>query len=280
MSDPFSGKGPQDGLHVLKDFWTQKSYLQDHCQCLLGSLDQAIKATEEAAPVRTQGYQLDRAETLEIDVTQRERLWERSMYRRWNCPNLSPVGSSWSQLVAFQVPLFDCQDKDGWRYIEHLGIRSNGTPCVVELKREPSASPLGRTEGSETPLRIVLEAAAYAIALRKNWDVFRTEFVGRLKQLTVPASTIERVPSSLTQVGLVCAAPASFWIDWLPVTDKGCSEFLPEAWRAFTLLLNAFEKKQLPVSFVSISGDAAIPGSLAAQPFQKFPIITEALVEP
>ena len=75
----------------------------------------------------------------------------------------------------------------------------------------------------------------------------------------------------MNEISLVCVAPASFWIDWLPVTEKG-SQVSANAWDEFRRLLKAFEKEHLPVSFVSISGDAAIPGSLAAQPLSNFPI--------
>jgi hypothetical protein len=61
------------------------------------------------------------------------------------------------------------------------------------------------------------------------------------------------------------------WIDWLPVTDKG--QIPLSAWQAFQCLLQEFDKADLPVTFVSISGDADIPGSLAAQPL-KFPVLS------
>jgi hypothetical protein len=34
MANPFGNYGPKDGLHILKDKWTQKSYLKEHAQCL------------------------------------------------------------------------------------------------------------------------------------------------------------------------------------------------------------------------------------------------------
>ena len=270
MSAPYYGKQPEDGLHILKNTWRQKQYLRQQSECLAGCLAKAIKTTYDAAPVRTQGYALDRGETLEIDATERERLWERSIFRRWSQVGLSPVGNSWDRLIAFQVPLFDCQEKAHWGYIDLLGICFNGVPSVVELKREPATSPAGITMSSETPLRMVLEAGAYAVALRRNWETFRREFIPRLKHLQLPDATIDRVPSSLEEVRLVCVAPASFWIDWLPVTEKG-KQVSADAWKEFSTLLRAFEKALLPVSFVSISGDACIPGSLAAQPLSNFP---------
>jgi len=51
--------------------------------------------------------------------------------------------------------------------------------------------------------------------------LFRPEFIARLNQLGLPQATVDNVPTSLTEVNLVCLAPASFWIDWLPITEKG-----------------------------------------------------------
>jgi hypothetical protein len=119
---------------------------------------------------------------------------------------------------------------------------------------------------------MVLEAAAYAVALRKNWEKFRPEFIERLKQLDVAENTIDKVPETLTKVTLVCAAPAGFWIDWLPVTAKG--NIALSSWQGFNCLLKAFENAKLPVTFVSISGDVCTPGSLAAQPLSNFPLLS------
>jgi len=176
-------------------------------------------------------------------------------------------------LISFQVPLFDKQEKASWGYIDLLGVILKGTPVVVELKKEPATNPVGGTKASESPLRMVLEAAAYAIALRKNWGRFRPEFVQRLKTLELPDSTIAGVPQELSTVRLVGLAPASYWIDWLPVTAKGL-KVTPDAWRAFADLLAKFDQAGLPVSFASLSGDIESPESLAAQPLERFPLIS------
>jgi len=120
---------------------------------------------------------------------------------------------------------------------------------------------------------MVLEAAAYAIALRRNWRGFRPEFVQQLRTLALPESTVARVPRKLSTVRLVGAAPASYWIDWLPVTAKGLT-VTADAWRAFAGLLAKFAEAGLPVSFASLSGDIESPESLAAQPLERFPLIS------
>jgi hypothetical protein len=183
-----------------------------------------------------------------------------------------PIPRAWNRLVACQVPLFDQQQKQNWGYIDLLGVTADGLPVVVELKKAPDALSDGKTGATETPLRMVLEAAAYAIALRKNWDHFRPEWMARLGELDLPVPVIAQVPLKLERVPLVAAAPASFWIDWLPVTEKG-QTVTRETWESFRALLSEFENENLSVSFVSIGGHDQNINSLAVQPLVGFPLI-------
>ena len=189
---------------------------------------------------------------------------------------MSQVAGCWDRIVAFQVPLFGAQKKEGWGYIDLLGVMADGTPSVIELKKDPKTGKTGVTGASESPLRMILEAASYAIALRKNWHIFRGELIERLRSLDVAKRTVECVPEKrkLEAVRLVCAAPASYWIDWLPVTKKG-TKVSSDTWRAFGTLLEGFKNAGLPASFVSLGGDADRPESIAAQPLERFPLISK-----
>lgn len=261
-----------DGLHILKDKWKQKKYLGPQSQLLADNLAKAIDATAQAAPERRQSFQLNRAPTGAIHDSEKERRLEAAMLLRWNRPNMSPIEKGWIRLVSFQVPLFDQQQKKHWGYIDLLGVNSSGLPVIVELKKGPEAKPNGITNTTETPLRMVLEAAAYGVALRKNWTRFRVEWVDRLTKLGVSEQIIRRVPDRLDTVPLVAAAPASFWIDWLPVTTKGRT-VNHGAWQSFRHLIQELGKAQLPVSFVSITGHEGDRDGMAAQPFEFFPLI-------
>jgi hypothetical protein len=172
------------------------------------------------------------------------------------------------------VPLFERQEKRSWGYIDLLGIRKHKELCVIELKKEPAARRSGGTNASESPLRMVLEAAAYATALKENWPRFRKELIDCLESLSIPT---DKLPDEDDQpvVRLVGAAPASYWIDWLPVTEKGRTVKQAD-WGHFRDLLKRFEKENMPVSFVSISGDISNPGGLAAQPLTQFPLDLKA----
>ncbi len=272
MTDAMKGFHAKNGFHMLKDEWCQKEYFGEQSQHLCDHFEEAVAATKDAVPQRGQGYALGRSATLKIDESERERRWERSVFERWRSSGLSPVKQCWDRIVAFQVPLFDQQGKDGWGYIDLLGIFERGEVCVVELKKEPTTMQSGGTGSSESPLRMVLEAAAYAIAIQKNWGQFRNELVTHMKTLDMDESSWSKLPDELTSVRLVGAAPAAYWIDWLPVTPKG-KTVKPDDWQRFQNLLSRFETAKMPVSFVSISGDIDVSGGLAAQPLPHFPLI-------
>ena len=272
MTAPYYGCEPSDGLHVLKDHWGQKRYLEPQAMRLSQELNLAIETTLSAAPEGRQDYRLERETPEKIDQTEQERRLEAAMMKRWNAPEMSLIAGAWDRLIAFQVPLFAKQQKRSWGYIDLLGVNGDGLPVVVELKRSPVAKPNGQTTHSESPLRMILEAAAYAVALRKNWAPFREQWITRLTGLAVSPDVLKRVPEKLETVPLVAAAPADYWIGWLPVSGKG-QRVTPQAWREFATLLSELNEHSLPVSFVSISGHAGAPETLAAEPLEHFPPI-------
>lgn len=274
MPDPFYGHQPAEGLHVLKDAWCQKAHfgVQSRELAESGRLSAAIAATFAAAPVRQQEFRLSRSVAEDIHESQQERRLESAMMRRWGSAGMWPVPGAWIRLVACQVPLFNQQLRDGWGYIDLLGVTTNGLPVVVELKKPARACADGKTDATETPLRMVLEAATYAIAIRKNWNHgFRDEWLKRLQDIDFERRVIEQLPERIEEIRLVAAAPASYWIDWLPVTDKGRT-VSRETWESFRLLLAEFANLHLPVSFVSISGHDQNPNGLAVQPLS-FPLV-------
>jgi hypothetical protein len=257
------------GLHKLKDKCRQKSDMGVQSDWLAKNLAAVIAATENAV-VGRKDYRLSRLPPPAIDKSEKERIWERAVYEKWSGnEDASSVANCWKRVIAFQVPLFGQASKNSWGYIDLLGYSGSGTPVVIELKKEP-ATKQGRTNSSETPLRMVVEAAAYAVALRANWDTFRDEY----RDCLVDRYGVDkkRIPKQLQKIQLVGAAPASFWMDWLPVTGKGCSDPLNgKTWKSFSTLLKKLEQNGFPVSFVSLSGDPYNLDSLAAQPLVNFP---------
>lgn len=257
MPDPLYGRTYKDGLQVLKNEWCQKAYFGLQSVHLIEHFEGAEKSTRRLAPKRKGGFNLGR--TPNTNVVLREALWERAMFERW-CNQLSPMKGVWDSLVAYQVPLFADNTADNWGYIDALGINSEGVLSIVELKKEPKASDAGGTTTSESPLRMLLEAASYAIAVQENWEVFRPELEVRLEQLQQPIDLPEKPAFQLVGV-----APAAYWIDWLPLTAKG-KTVERQTWESFFSLVDKFKDEGFPISFVSLSGDPNNPKTLAAQP--------------
>ena len=113
MSAPFYGKGPEHGFHVLKDTWCQKRHLQKQSDQLVEDFSTAIKATQKAVPSRRRGFGLSRGVSVKIDASERERIWERSLFIRWSAAEMASVTDCWDHIVAFQVPLFASRRKEG-----------------------------------------------------------------------------------------------------------------------------------------------------------------------
>lgn len=250
------------GFHRLKDVLDTKSHMGASARFVVDHFDRILAATEAAVPARGQPVRFARPADPDIDKTQRERLWEFAAYSQWSRVPCE-VRGSWRTLVAYQFPLFDSQAKDGWGYVDLLGVMPTDEPCVVELKKEPGRGSKGGSEGTETPLRMVLEAAGYAVALRSHWGHFAAEWnacLGRPRENTA-------VPEN---VHLIAAAPAGFWLEWNRWTPRGRNKLAPGDWLALRDLCTLLERRGYPVHFVSLSGSPEAPDTLCVQPLELF----------
>ena len=97
MTDPLYGGRPEDGLHILKDVWKQKEFLGLQAKALgdNDALAIAIKATLAAAPVRKQGFRLDRSSTEFIHESEQERRLEAPLMTRWCRAGMWPIPGGW-----------------------------------------------------------------------------------------------------------------------------------------------------------------------------------------
>jgi hypothetical protein len=266
VDDPLYGLTATAGLHILKDKWGQKAYLEAQCTELAANLAAALAGT--VPPERNLPYFAGVRDDREVQL--RESQWERALWE-WSRKRDGPsLAGCWHSIVTYQVPLFAKQQKDKWGYIDLLGIDTNGTLAVLELKKEPGRDAKDRTKNSESPLRIVLEAAAYAVALRHNWRTFQPQLVHYLQTINFQPEIISKMPSQLSTVRLVGIAPVEYWVDWLPITPKG-KEVTPSAWEAFRGLLDAFQRENLPTSFVSVDGDPMRPMDLKGRLLKGYP---------
>jgi|GEM_PF-7018212 len=100
-----------------------------------------------------------------------------------------------AQIASFQVPLYSKQKKDGWGAVDLVGVEDEtGYPVVIELKIAKKTI--------EPPLRAVVEAWTYMLALRGNWADFGPQWNRRTRQVLLPA------PKNLTAVVL---ATEEYW---------------------------------------------------------------------
>jgi len=238
-------------MHVLKNEFT-KTYLAEQCEQLLDGLDRAIAATVECAPVRrNSGYFVERdGGTPRAEST--EALWERAMWAHFCDPLLSPaVPGAWYRLVTYQVPLRNTQDDDRWGSVDLLGVSHQGLPVVVELKR-PGAHEV-------TPVEMLVQAAAYALALRKAW----TQGFGRQWYELVSARYGFHSPPAIGAapvVHLVGAAPAEYWQNWLGDSPKA-RKVTVQDWSQVSALVTALGERGLPATFVEIGHEGLTSGN-------------------
>jgi hypothetical protein len=188
---------PKKGLHGLKHD-IQKRFMAEQCEQLVAVLDEAISATFAAAPDRRRPYLIDRTRIAHPKEGLEAHL-ERSLYAQWSEANCSPAIGCWDKIAAFQVSLAAKRQAEGWGEIDLLGIAPDGLPVVIELKRDKSTEP---------PAALLVQSAAYGIALQRAWWFLREEWL----QKTKPSKPI---PTALQPCRLVCAAPDAYWESWV-----------------------------------------------------------------
>ena len=139
---------PTDGLHVLRNAWTQRSRIGEHCRTLASGLEDAIRATRLAAPRRPgrgKDFCIDSASHVgrkgleAIDPKSQERRIERLLYEAYGPAGPLRRTDLWERLVAFQVPLFAERRRNDWGHIDLLALGSHGGAIVIELKKASGA---------------------------------------------------------------------------------------------------------------------------------------------
>jgi hypothetical protein len=237
----------QLGLHKLANsgqFRFQLTYAKEQAEDILSNLNDLVKNTKNAAPMRTKDFCLNRVTNRPLtQLTHEEDKWERQMYEKWG-----PKGSGdeyipvCKRIQTYQYPLQDSFEDEYWGKIDLLGIGTDFLPVPNELKRR---------ESKESPLRMLVEVAAYGFAIRKVWPKLREHWVEALSWFEGFPS---QFPTTLDKVTLVCVAPNEYWRRCLgqPGTDPGA--FPSEAWPPFWKLVDALGKKGFDTHFVAVEG--------------------------
>jgi hypothetical protein len=246
-------------LHKLKDRPEVKSKksMALAARDVAENLASIIEATRIAVHHRTadQGYMLDSAQRLQrhqLGMSRahpgtvnpgQEALLEFDVFAT-NYEN--PSGRPWKRLIARQVPLYSQRGADGWGAIDLFGLTGDGRPVIIELKKDSS---------TETPLRALLEAAAYAISVGENWDLVSRgsedqQRTAGLVDIIVPAST--PVP-----IEIVVAAERLYWSEWERWSATG-SGVPADTRTSLRVVAEAFAEHGISASFVMFGGHLRI----------------------
>ena len=228
---------PRKGLHGIKRE-IQKKFMAVQCEQLVEVLDQAISATFTAAPDRRRPYLVNRT-IVAAPKEGSEAHLERGIHEQWSKRDCTPAVGCWQSIVAFQVNLPARRDSEGWGEIDLLGVAEDGLPVVIELKRGKSKEP---------PAALLVQAAAYAIALQRAWWFLREEWLRRVR----PSKPI---PTALQPCRLVCAAPEQYWQRW---------QLSPYDVKALMSLREALASRGLPSVFAVVGVTATGEHSVSA----------------
>lgn len=227
-----------------------KSYAADNAASILNQLGAFLEATTLPFPrgkcKPAKNYRLKAApQDEDFNAKSGERKLEAELWKKFGKEDSRFLGGV-SKILSFQVPLYSVQKRHGWGSIDLLGIEDGkgGYPVVIELKLDKKTI--------EPPVRAVVEAVAYMLALRGNWEDFRGEWKARSGSKTVGK------PEKLTAVIL---APEAYWEK--VENDRNLLASLPN----LKLLVDGLAAKGYLIRFASIDakknaeGDWEIKGS-------------------
>jgi hypothetical protein len=235
LANSGEGRGRPDG-----SFRFQLKFAKEQTEDILLNLGNLVKNTIDEAPVRTKDFCLDR--TTDPQLRYEEDKWEREMYRKWGPRGSGEYVSVCKRIQAYQYPLRDSRKDKCWGNIDLLGIGTDFLPVPNELKKQKT---------NESPLRMLVEAAAYGFAIRKVWPKLRDHWVEAVRWF---GGSPSQFPATLDRVTLVGVAPDEYWsgcLGLLPGTKEG--KFPSEAWPPFWNLADALGR-WFDIHFVAIKG--------------------------
>jgi hypothetical protein len=235
------------GLHELANsgeersrpdgsFRFQLKFAKEQTEDILWNLDNLAKNTTDKAPARTKDFWLDRRAN-HPPLTHEEVKWERAMYQKWGPEGSGEYVAVCKRIQTYQYPLQASFKDRRWGKIDLLGIGTDFLPVPNELKKR---------ETNESPLRMLVEVAAYGFAIRKVWPNLKHDWV---KALSWFGGSPSQFPATLERVSLVGAAPDEYWSRCLG-TNAGA--FPSEAWPPFWKLVDALGS-WFDIHFVAIN---------------------------
>lgn len=234
-----------ESYHRMGAELNQLKYQAKHIDSLISCMNVQMEQTYCAAPLRHQSFQLDRKPRDNSRIE--ERLLEKAIWATWhyslheNAPNTF-ARNCCEYIQSYQVPLQKSRKDDSWGKIDLVGATAQRTPCVIELKRKKS---------NETPLRMVVEGVAYAIALRKSWNHSDGTLYDQWINTENLRNASSEIPKVLLTVPVIGIAPSEYWDRKLGKIDAVKGDRVPaDSWKQFKLLCRRFEDRGFPVSLM------------------------------
>ena len=225
----------EEDLHTVGEALNQLTFMGAHSETLISQLNVKMEMTYLSAPRRKSDYKLIRK--LKRNPVQREDKLEWSIWNTWNTEDAkSGFVDECRFIQTYQMPLRRTNGDESWGSIDLIGVSSGFLPVVLELKRGGS---------EETPLRMIIEALAYAIAVRKSWNE------GNLRDEWIAAvSGAEGVARTLLEVPIIGIAPKPYWNTKIGARNKRTAGKVPDdAWKPFGKLCQMIGDRGYPVSF-------------------------------
>jgi len=244
------------GLHELANsgkgrcrpdslFSFQLEFAKTQAKDILDNLGNLVENTIKKAPVRPKekDFKLCRRSDPTRKLTREEDKWERAIHEKWGPEGSGEFVSVCKRIQTYQYPLQASLKDRCWGDIDLLGIGADFLPVPNELK--------GRGSG-DSPLRMLLEVAAYGFAIREVWPKLKDHWIEAVGWF---GGSPSQFPATLERVTSVGVAPKEYWLrclGQLPGTNQG--KFPCGAWPRFWELVDALEKKGVDIHFVAIKG--------------------------
>ena len=239
------------GLHELANseaessFRFQLRYAKQQIKDILDNLDNLVENTIKKSPVRPKqkGFKLCRRSDPTRKLTREEDRWERAIHEKWGPEGSGEFVSVCKRIQTYQTPLRNSKKYDKcWGSIDLLGIGKNWRPVPIELKKAVTY---------DSPLKMVVEVAAYGFAIIEAWPNLKDEWVKASRRFVESPAEF---PPKLERLTLLGAAPDEYWNRYLgrrPETKAG--KFPTQAWPCFWHLVDRL-KPWFDIHFVALDG--------------------------
>ena len=251
------------GFHEIPKVDLSLTRISASAEQTIKHLDAIIEKTRGGAPVRKarrvgSTYKLSRdPKGGEPDERSREACIERAIFRKWgpvtriSCKDSAFLPSVCQFIQTYQMPLQDKRADAAWGKIDLVGVSFEWLPVVIELKEEKSV---------ETPLRMLVEATGYAVAVSKAWKdgCLREEWCKSIERVMAASAPKFEWPDKLQTVPIICAAPRAYWKQRRGKAGAEPNALPKEAWKALADLMSALNDEGFPVTLVEFDAKKGV----------------------